>query len=80
MHGATATPSLLGHGKPTRLEWCVGKVIGKADSVATCIRTNSRPEQKIDAAVAPTMAIGRTMVEDENQAGLNGFLSNPIAF
>jgi hypothetical protein len=26
------------------------------------------------------MAIGRAMAEDQEQAGLNGFLSNPIAF
>jgi hypothetical protein len=43
----------------------------------TC-NAQSRPDQKIDAAVALMMAIGRAMVEDENQAGLEGFLSNLI--
>jgi hypothetical protein len=40
----------------------------------------SRLDQKINAAVALMMAMGRAMVEDENEAGLNGFLSNPISF
>jgi hypothetical protein len=38
----------------------------------------SRPDQKIDAAVALMMSIGRAMVEDEQAKGLDGFLSNPI--
>jgi hypothetical protein len=33
----------------------------------------------IDAAVALMMA-GRAMAEDQEQVGLNAFLSNPIAF
>ena len=33
-----------------------------------------------DAAVALMMAIARAIVEDENQAGLNRFLCDPIAF
>jgi hypothetical protein len=39
--------------------------------------TKQRPEQKIDAAVAVMMALGRAMTEDDN-AGINGFLSNPL--
>ena len=41
--------------------------------------TKSRPDQKIEAAVALMMALGRTMVADENEANLSGFLSNSIA-
>ena len=40
--------------------------------------TKQRPEQKIDAAVALMMAMGRAMVEDEDAKGLEGFLTNPI--
>jgi phage terminase large subunit-like protein len=39
---------------------------------------NLRPDQKIDAAVAVMMALGRAMVEDEEAKGLEGFLDNPI--
>ena len=59
---------------------CIGNVVGKADRRGNLYPTKSRPDQKIYAAVALMMAIGRAMVEDENQAGLNGFLANPIAF
>lgn len=54
----------------------------KRIGVATCIRprTGGSENRKIDAAVALMMAVGRATVEDENQAGLNGFLANPIAF
>jgi phage terminase large subunit-like protein len=55
-------------------------VVGKADRRGNLYPTTSRPDQKIDAAVALMMATGRAMVEDKNQAGLNGFLMNPIAF
>jgi phage terminase large subunit-like protein len=41
---------------------------------AAIFTTKSRPDQKIDAAVALMMAVGRAMVEDQEQVGLNGFL------
>jgi len=62
------------------LEWCLGNVVGKADRRGNLYPTKSRPDQKIDAAIALMMAVGRAMVEDESQAGLNGFLENPIVF
>ena len=62
------------------LSWCIGNVVGRADRRGNLYATKSRPDQKIDAAVALMMAMGRAMVEDEDQAGLNGFLESPIAF
>ena len=62
------------------LEWCLGNVVGKADRRGNLYPTKSRPDQKIDAAIALMMAVGRAMAEDESQAGLNGFLENPIVF
>jgi phage terminase large subunit-like protein len=59
---------------------CLSNVVGKADRRGNLYPTKSRPDQKIDAAVALMMAVGRAMVEDQGQVGLNGFLSNPIAF
>ena len=44
----------------------------------TLYPSKSRPDQKIDAAVALMMAIGRATVEDEDAKGLEGFLTNPI--
>ena len=45
------------------LEWCVGNVAGKPDCRGNFYPTKARPEQKIDAAVALIMAIGRAMAE-----------------
>ena len=60
------------------LEWCLGNVVGKADRRGNLYPTKQRPEQKIDAAVALMMAIGRAMIENEDARGLEGFLTNPI--
>ena len=60
------------------LEWCLGNVVGKADRRGNLYPTKQRPEQKIDAAVALMMAMGRAMTEDEDAKGLNEFLANPI--
>jgi phage terminase large subunit-like protein len=43
------------------LEWCIGNVVGKPDRRGNLYPTKARPEQKIDAAVALMMAIGRAM-------------------
>ena len=59
------------------LEWCVSNVVGKADRRGNYYPTKQRAEQKIDAAVALMMAIGRTMTEEPN-AGLDGFLAGPL--
>jgi phage terminase large subunit-like protein len=59
------------------LEWCLGNVVGKADRRGNLYPTKQRPDQKIDAAVAVMMALGRAMTEDEN-TGIDGFLSNPL--
>ena len=53
-------------------------LLGKADRRGNLYPTKTRPDQKIDVAVALIMAIGRAMVEDEQAKGLDGFLSNPI--
>lgn len=62
------------------LEWCLGNVVGKADRRGNLYPTKQRPDQKIDAAVALMMAVGRAMTVDEDQAGLDGFLANPLIF
>ncbi len=43
------------------LEWCVSNVVGRYDARANVYPRKARPEQKIDAAVALIMAIGRCM-------------------
>jgi phage terminase large subunit-like protein len=43
------------------LEWCLGNVVGKADRRGNLYPTKSRPDHKIDAAVALIMALGPAM-------------------
>ena len=54
------------------------KFVGKADRRGNLHPTKQRPEQKIDAALAVMLALGRAMVEDEEAKGLEGFVDNPI--
>ena len=63
-------------GNPVRV-WCLGNVVGKADRRGNRYPTKQRPDQKIDAAVALMVAIGRAMAEDDN-AGIDAFLANPL--
>jgi phage terminase large subunit-like protein len=66
------------HSGNPMLEWCLGNVVGKADRRGNLYPTKQRPEQKIDAAVALMMALGRAMIEDENARGLGSFLTDLI--
>ena len=67
----------LRHDDNPVLQWCLGKVVGKADRRGNLYPTKQRPNQKIDAAVAVMMALDRAMTEDNN-AGIDGFLSNSL--
>src|SRR4051794_1253079 len=58
------------------LEWCVSNVVGKVDRRGNVYPTKQRPEQKIDAAVALMMAVGRAMTSDDGQD--LSFLSQPV--
>jgi len=60
------------------LTWCISNVVGKADRRGNLYPTKSRPDQKIDAAVALMMSVGRAMVEDQQAKGLDGLLANPV--
>jgi phage terminase large subunit-like protein len=51
---------------------------GRPTGGVTYIRPSSGREQKIDAAIALMMAMGRAMMEDEDAKGLEGFLTSPI--
>ena len=60
------------------LEWCLGNSVGEPSRRGNLYPTKQRPEQKIDAAVALMMAVGRAMAADDGQADLMEFLRNPI--
>ncbi len=75
--GAKQLPHLRHDGNPV-LAWCLGNVVGKADRRGNLYPTRRWPEQKIDAAVALLMAVGRAMADDGSAAGLEGFLAGPL--
>ncbi len=56
----------------------MGNVVGKPDRRGNLYPAKQRPEQKIDAAVALMMAVGRAMAEENGQGDLMDFLRNPI--
>ena len=68
----------LRHDGDPVLEWCVGNVVGKPDRRGNLYPAKQRPEQKIDAAVALMMAVGRAMAENTNEGDLTDFLRNPL--
>ena len=53
-------------------------MVGRADRRGNLYPAKQRPEQKIDAAVALMMAVGRAMAEDTNEGDLTDFLRNPL--
>ena len=57
---------------------CLGNVVGKADRRGDLHPAKQRPEQKIDAAVASMMAVGRAMAEDDGQPDIGDFFRNPL--
>ena len=68
----------LRHDGDPVLEWCVGNVVGRPDRRGNLYPAKQRPEQKIDAAIALMMAVGRAMAEDTNEGDLTDFLRNPL--
>ncbi len=68
----------LRHDDNPVLEWCIGNVAGKPDRRGNLYPAKQRPEQKIDAAVALMMAVGRAMAEDDGQGDIMDFLRDSI--
>jgi phage terminase large subunit-like protein len=58
---ATRAGRLKHDGNPV-LEWCIGNLVGKYDARGNVYPRKERPENKIDAAVALIMSLGRAMV------------------
>ncbi len=54
------------------LEWCIGNVVGRFDARANVYPRKSRPEQKIDAAIATIMGIGRAMTGEPGESVYEG--------
>jgi phage terminase large subunit-like protein len=69
----------LQHDGDPVLEWWVGNVVGKPDRRGNPYPAKQRPEQKIDAAVALMMAVGRAQAtESDGVEDITAFLLNPV--
>jgi phage terminase large subunit-like protein len=60
------------------LGWCIGNVVGTEDRRGNLFPTKQRGENKIDAAVALLMAIGRAQAADDGAPDITGFLREPL--
>jgi len=76
--GAAMLAGRLRHDGNPVLEWCVGNVVGHYDARGNVYPRKARPEQKIDAAMALIMALGRAMSDGGSEAELSGFLTEPL--
>jgi len=76
--GAAMLAGRLRHDGSPVLEWCVGNVVGHYDARGNVYPRKARPEQKIDAAMALIMALGRAMSDAGSAAELEGFLGEPL--
>ena len=65
------------HGGNPVLAWCVGNVVGQEDRRGNLFPAKVR-ENKIDAAVALLMAIGRAQAADGGAEDITAFLLNPV--
>jgi phage terminase large subunit-like protein len=59
------------------LTWCIGNVVGQEDRRGNLFPAKTR-ENKIDAAVALLMAIGRAQASDDGAQDIMSFLLNPV--
>src|SRR5215207_1455072 len=59
------------------LAWCVGNVVGQEDRRGNLFPAKVR-ENRIDAAVALMMAIGRAQASDDGTEDITAFLLNPV--
>ena len=75
---AAIRASRLAHDGNPVLEWCIGNVVGRYDARGNVYPKKSRPEQKIDAAVALVMALGRAMMPGDPAPDIGSFLDNLI--
>jgi phage terminase large subunit-like protein len=60
------------------LEWCLSNAVGHYTACGNVYPREARPEQKIDAAVALIMALGRTISGQADEPDISAFLDDPI--
>jgi phage terminase large subunit-like protein len=60
------------------LSWCIGNVVGREDRRGNLFPAKAR-ENKIDAAVALLVAVGRAQASEASlQPGISAFFTDPL--
>nr|WP_277819192.1 terminase TerL endonuclease subunit [Pseudoroseomonas vastitatis] len=77
--GAAVLAGRLRHEGNPVLDWCLGNVVGHYDARGNVYPRKARPEQKIDAAMALIMALGRATSDSTAEGCLSDFLAHPMA-
>ena len=57
---------------------CLDSVVGRPDRRGNLYPAKQRPEQRIDAAVALMMAVGRAMADDAGQPDISDLFRAPL--
>ncbi|MFC7737514.1 terminase large subunit [Roseomonas sp. GCM10028921] len=76
--GAAMLAERLRHDGNPVLAWCIGNVVGHYDARGNVYPRKARPEQKIDAAMALIMALGRAISSAAEEPDFADFIRNPL--
>ena len=57
---------------------CLDNVVGRPDRRGNLYPAKQRPEQRIDAAVALMVAVGRAMADDAGQPDISDLFRAPL--
>ncbi len=76
--GAAMLAGRIRHDGNPVLAWCISNVVGHLDARGNVYPRKSRPEHKIDAAMATIMALGRALSGQADEVHLSAFLAEPI--
>jgi phage terminase large subunit-like protein len=76
--GVSMLAGRVRHDGNTVLDWCLSNVVGHYDARGNVYSRKSRPEQKIDAAMALIMALGCCVSDTDSEAALSEFLANLV--
>ena len=76
--GAAMQAGRIRHDGNPVLAWCISNVVGHLDARGNVYPRKARPEQKIDAAVALIMALGRAISGGGGSVDMDAFLADPL--
>ncbi|WP_120010636.1 terminase TerL endonuclease subunit [Teichococcus vastitatis] len=76
--GAAMLAGRVRHQGNPVLDWCLGNVVRHYDARGNVYPRKARPEQKIDAAMALIMPLGRATSDSTAEGCISDFLAHPL--